>query len=69
MHTFLCRLLLKGKEVLKGMERNKVCVCVSVREREEGGEVACFVEVFQVTAPCFYGYSVSNDSPDVLPFL
>lgn len=34
-----------------------------------GGELACFVEVFQVTAPCFYGYSVSNDSPDVLPFL
>lgn len=27
MHTFLCRLLLKGKEVLKGMGRNKVSVC------------------------------------------
>lgn len=27
MHTFLCRLLLKGKEVLKGMERNNVSVC------------------------------------------
>lgn len=26
MHTFLCRLLLKGKEVLKGTGRNKVSV-------------------------------------------
>lgn len=60
MRAFLCRLLLKGKEVLKGMQGNQQ------RVWGEKGR-AFFVEVFQLTAPCFYSYSASNDSPDVLP--
>ena len=63
----------EGQRGIKGHGRGIRCVwvgvCVCVRVCVGVCELACLVEVFQVTAPCFYGYSVSNDSPDVLPFL
>lgn len=53
----------EGQRDIKGHGEEEG-MCVRAKESRP-----CFVEVFQVTAPCFYGYSVSNDSPDVLPFV